>query len=79
MLGDGERDPLERRQRQAAVAELGAEPGIGAQCGGGACEHAEEVRQLAARRHRALQYRERRLGGGEVVVDLEPAHLRLHG
>jgi hypothetical protein len=79
VLGDGERDPLDRRQREAAVAEFGAEARVTAQRGGGAGEDAEEVRQLAARRHRALQHRKRPLGSCEVVVDLEPAHLSLHG
>ena len=47
VLGDGERDPLERRRVEAAVAQLGAEARVAAQGGGRAGEHAEEVRELA--------------------------------
>ena len=79
VLGDRERDPLERRQREAPVAQLGPEAGVGPQRGRGAGEHAQEVRQLPARGRRALQHGQRALWGGEVVVDVEPAHLRLHG
>ena len=61
------------------MAQLGAEARVGAQRRGRAGEHAEEVRQLAARGHRPLEDGQRALGRGEVVVDVEPAHLRLHG
>ena len=64
-------------QRQRAVAQLGAEARVAAQRGGRAGEHAEEVRKLPAGGQRALEHGQRALRGGEVVVDVEPAHLRL--
>src|SRR4051794_23029604 len=78
VLRDGERDALEGRQGQRAVAKLGAKAGVGAQGGGRAGEDAEEVRQLAAGGERAAQDRDRSLGGGELVVDVEAAHGGLH-
>ena len=59
-------------------AQLRAEARVGAQRGRRAREHAEEVRQLAGAGERALEHRQRRLGRGQVVVDLEAAHLGLH-
>ena len=78
LLGDGERDPLQRRARERAALELGAEARVAAQSRGRAREHAEEVRQLTTGRERAAQHRQRPVRGGQVVVDLEPAHRCLH-
>jgi hypothetical protein len=76
---DGERDPLERLERQrAVVAQLRAEPRVGAQGGRGARQDAEEVRQLAGAGEGAFDDRQRRLGRRQVVVDLEAGHLCLH-
>ena len=79
VLGDRERDPLERRQLERAVAQLAAEARVAAQRGGRAGEHAEEVRELAGGGQRALEDGERALGRGELVVDGEAAHLGLVG
>ena len=78
VVGDGERDPLERRDLQTAVAQLRAEPRVGAQHRRRAGDHAEEVGELAARGQRATKDRHRALGRGEVVVDLKSAHRCLH-
>src|SRR3954470_10535865 len=78
VVGDGERDPLERPDLQTPVAQLGTEPGVCAQHRGRARDHAEEVGELAARGQRATKDRHRALGRGEVVVDLESAHGCLH-
>ncbi len=74
VLGHREGDPLERGQRQLAVTELGAEAGVGAQRGRRAGQDAEEVRELPPGGERAPQHRHRPFRGGQVVVDLEPAH-----
>src|SRR5215217_5185609 len=73
VLGDGERDPLDGGARQAGLSQLGAEAQVGAQRGRRAGEHAEQVGQLAGRRARALEDRERRLWRRELVVDCEAA------
>jgi hypothetical protein len=78
LLCDGERDPLQGAATERAALELGAEARIAAQRRGRAREHAEEVGQLATTRERAAQHRQRPIGGGQVIVDLEPAHRRLH-
>ncbi len=78
VLGDRERDALLGRIRQRAVAELRAEARVGAQHGGRSGEHADEVRELAPARQRALQDRNASLGRRQLVVDLEPALLGLH-
>ena len=61
------------------MAQLGAEARVAAQRRRRAGQHAEEVGKLAGRGHRALEDGQRPLGSGQVVVDLEAAHLRLHG
>ena len=69
MLGDGERDPLERARLQRAVAQLGAQARVAAQRGRRAGEHAEEVRELAGGGERAAQHRHGSFGSAELVVD----------
>ena len=54
VLGHGKRDALLGGVGQRAVAQLGAEAGVGAQDGRGAGEYADEVRKLAAAGQRAL-------------------------
>src|SRR3954454_882007 len=76
--GDRERDALERRQRQRAVAKLGAKAGVRAERGGRAGEDAEEIRELAAGGERAAEDRDRSLGSGELIVDVEATHWGLH-
>ena len=78
VLGDGERDALLGRVGERAVAELRAEARVGAQHGRRPGHDADEVRELAAARERALQDRDAALRGRQLVVDLEPALLRLH-
>jgi hypothetical protein len=78
VLGHRQRDPLERRQRQPAVAQLGAKPRIGPQRRRRSCEYAEKVRQLTAGRKRAPQHRDGALWRRQVIVDLKSAHLCLH-
>src|SRR5215213_14425 len=78
MLGDRQRDPLLGRVGQRTVAELGAEAGVGAEHRRRAGHDADEVRQLAAARERALENRHAALRGRLLVVDLEPALLGLH-
>src|SRR5919106_1498110 len=78
VLGDGEGDALLSRVRERAIAELGAEAGVGAEHRRRAGEHADEVGELASARQGALQDRDAPLGGGELIVDLEPALLSLH-
>jgi hypothetical protein len=78
VLGDREGDPLERRELEVPMAQLGAQPRVAAQGGGRAGEDAEEVGELAARGQHAAQQRLGALGGGQVVMDLEPAHGGLH-
>src|SRR3954454_3172450 len=78
VLGDRQRDPLERRQRERAVAKLRAEPRVGAQRRGRAGEHAEEVRELAAGGERPAKHGDGALRGGELVVDVEATHRGLH-
>jgi hypothetical protein len=81
VLGDRERHALLGLERKGALAELGAQASVGAEHGGGARQDAEEVRELGAAREGALQDREASLRGRELVVDVEPALLRLlrHG
>ena len=64
MLGHGQRDALLRGVRQAAVAQLRAEPRIRAQHRRRAGEHADEVGQLTASSERALQDRDAALRSG---------------
>src|SRR5512132_79829 len=78
MLRDGKRDPLLRGPRQGAVAQLRAEAGVRAQRRGRSRQHADEVRKLASAGERPLQDRETALGRSQLVMDLEPALLRLH-
>ena len=77
--GDGERDPLERRSGEAAVAQLGAKARVGAQRRRRAGEHPEEVGKLTAGSRRPAQDRGRRLRRRQVVMDVEPAHRSSHG
>ena len=74
VLGHGQRDALQRGQRQLAVAQLGAEPGVGAQRRRRTGQHAQEVRQLSARGQGTAEHRHRALRRGQVIVDLESAH-----
>jgi hypothetical protein len=69
---------LSDRLLSERLKELGAEAGIGAEHRRRAGEHADEVGELASTRQRALQDRDAPLGCGELIVDLEPALLRLH-
>jgi hypothetical protein len=78
VLGDGQRDPLDRPQLEVALPQLGAEARVGAQSRWRTGQHAEEVRKLAPGRQRSLEDGNRALGGGELVVDVEPAHRGLH-
>src|SRR3954452_11339130 len=78
VLGDRQRDPLERRQRERAVAQLRAEPRVRPQRGRRAGEHAEEVRELAAGGERPAKDGDGALRGGELVVDVEATHRGLH-
>src|SRR4051794_31947787 len=78
VLGHGERDALERRQGERAVAQLRAEARVGAEGRGGAGEHAEEVRQLPAGGERTAQNGDGALRGGELIVDMEATHRGLH-
>jgi soluble P-type ATPase len=55
VVGDGQRDALERHEAELAVAQLGAEPRVRAERRGRAGQHAEEVRKLPARGERALE------------------------
>src|SRR5215207_2556344 len=79
VLGDRERDALLGRVCQRAVAQLGAEARVRAQHRRRPGKHADEVGELAAARERALENGDAALGGRQLVVDLEPALLRLHG
>ena len=78
VLGDRERDPLQRGRLQRAVAQLAAEAGVAAQRGRGAGQDAEEVGELARRGQRALEDGQRSLRRAQLVVDVEAAHLCLH-
>src|SRR4051812_26427714 len=78
VLRDRERDPLLGRVGERAVPELRAEARVGAQHGRRSGHHPDEVRELPAARQRALEDRDAALRGRQLVVDLEPALLRLH-
>src|SRR5215207_5555183 len=78
VLRDGERDALLGRVCQRAVAQLGAETRVRTQHRRRPGEHADEVRELASARERALENWDAALRGRQLVVDLEPALLRLH-
>jgi hypothetical protein len=75
VLGNRERDPLERRQIQLAVAQLRTEARVRTQRRRRAGEHAEEVRQLSAAGQRAAENRRAAFRRGLFVMDLEPALL----
>ena len=74
MLGHRDGDALEGLVGEGAVAQLRAEARVAAQRRRRAGKHPEEVGQLAPRGQRPAQNGDRALGGGELVVDLEPAH-----
>ena len=78
VLGDGQADALLGLERQGPIAQLRAVARVGAQRGRRAGQHADEVRELSARRESTLQHGKAALGRRELVVDLEPALLRLH-
>ena len=73
VLGDRQGDPLAGRLRQDAAAKLGAHPGVGAEHGRGAGEHADELGHRAAGRLDALDQRRALVGRRQLIVDLESA------
>ena len=78
-LGHREADPLARRLRQRAAAELVAHARVGAQGRGRSGEHADELGDLAGGSLHALEDRDAALRGGELVVDVKPADVCLDG
>ncbi len=79
MLGNRECHALLGLERHGPVPQLGPEARIGAQRRRRPREHAKDVGKLPAACQGALQHRKAALGRSELVVDLEPALLGLHG